>query len=116
MEVLAPLQQLFGSAWVAVWTLAKIVAIAVPLILGVAYMTFADFLGALGTVVNLPKGTSTTTVESKTNFFAPARLGSMVHGEATPLHRGRRTMVWQTRVTTAEGKLIALVTQTQLVL
>ena len=83
---------------------------------GGAYMTFADFLGALGTVVNLQKGTSTTTIESKTNFFAPAKVGSMVHGECTPLHRGRRTMVWQTRLTNAEGRLLALVTQTQMVL
>ena len=83
---------------------------------GGAYMTFADFLGALGTVVNLPKGTSTTTIESKTNFFAPAKLGSLVRGESTPLHRGRRTMVWQTRLTNPEGRMLALVTQTQMVL
>ena len=83
---------------------------------GGAYMTFADFMGALGTVVNLQKGTSTTTIESKTNFFAPAKLGSIVHGESTPLHRGRRTMVWQTRLTNADGRLLALVTQTQMVL
>ena len=83
---------------------------------GGAYMTFADFLGALGTVVNLQKGTSTTTIESKTNFFAPAPVGSVVRGESTPLHRGRRTMVWQTRLTNADGRLLALVTQTQMVL
>jgi uncharacterized protein (TIGR00369 family) len=79
-------------------------------------MTFADFLGALGTVVNLPKGASTTTVESKTNFFAPAKMGTKVFGEAIPLHRGRRTMVWQTRLTNAEGRMLAMVTQTQMVL
>lgn len=83
---------------------------------GGAYMTFADFLGALGTVVNLPKGCSTTTVESKTNFFAPAMMGSEVIGVSTPLHRGRRTMVWQTRLTNPAGKLLAQVTQTQMVL
>ena len=83
---------------------------------GGAYMTFADFLGAQGTVVNLQKGTSTTTIESKTNFFAPAKIGSIVRGEATPLHRGRRTMVWQTRLTNEDGRLLALVTQTQMVL
>lgn len=83
---------------------------------GGAYMTFADFLGALGTVVNLPQGTSTTTIESKTNFFAPAALGSIVLGQSTPLHRGRRTMVWQTRLTNPEGRLLCLVTQTQMVL
>ena len=83
---------------------------------GGAYMSFADFLGALGTVVNLPRGAATTTIESKTNFFSPARLGSIVHGESTPLHRGRRTMVWQSRLTNADGRLLALVTQTQMVL
>lgn len=83
---------------------------------GGAYMTFADFLGALGTVVNLQKGTSTTTIESKTNFFAPAKIGSIVRGESTPLHRGRRTMVWQSRLTNENGKMLALITQTQMVL
>jgi uncharacterized protein (TIGR00369 family) len=83
---------------------------------GGAYMSFADYLGALGTVINLPKGSGTTTVESKTNFFAPAALGSRVRGESTPLHKGRRTMVWQTRITNADGRLLAMVTQTQMVL
>ena len=58
----------------------------------------------------------TTTLESKTNFIAPAPLGGRVVGESTPVHRGRRTMVWQTRISTHEGRLVALVTQTQLVL
>ncbi|MBV9777224.1 MAG: PaaI family thioesterase, partial [Acetobacteraceae bacterium] len=70
----------------------------------------------MGTILNLPEGAGTTTIESKTNFIGPARVGTAVTGEATPLHRGRRTMVWQTRITSAEGKLVALVTQTQLVL
>ena len=83
---------------------------------GGAIMAFADTLGAAGTFLNLPEGAGTTTVESKTNFIAAAPLGSRITGTATPLHRGRRTMVWQTRVTTAEGRLVALVTQTQLVL
>lgn len=83
---------------------------------GGAIMAFADTLGAIGTIVNLPEGASTTTIESKTNFIAAAPLGTRVIGEATPIHRGRRTMVWQTRVTTAEGRLVALVTQTQMVL
>src|SRR5581483_5741878 len=64
----------------------------------------------------LPDGAGTTTIESKTNFIAAAPLGSRIAGEATPVHRGRRTMVWQTRIATAEGRLVALVTQTQLVL
>lgn len=84
---------------------------------GGAVMAFADTLGAAGTFVNLPDGAQgTTTIESKTNFVGPAPVGATVIGETTPVHRGRRTQIWQTRVTTAEGKLVALVTQTQLVL
>jgi 1,4-dihydroxy-2-naphthoyl-CoA hydrolase len=83
---------------------------------GGAMMAFADTLGAAGTLVNLPPGAGTTTIESKTNFFAPAPVGTEIVGEATPLHRGRRTMVWQTRISTPDGRLLALVTQTQLVL
>ena len=83
---------------------------------GGAVMAFADTLGATGTILNLKEGAGTTTIESKTNFIAPAPVGSRVTGEATPIHRGRRTMIWQSRVTTAEGRLVALVTQTQLVL
>jgi uncharacterized protein (TIGR00369 family) len=83
---------------------------------GGAVMAFADTLGATGTIVNLPEGAGTTTIESKTNFVASAPAGTRVIGEATPVHRGRRTMIWQTRVATPEGRLVALVTQTQLVL
>jgi uncharacterized protein (TIGR00369 family) len=81
---------------------------------GGAYMAFADALGAIGGVLNLTPGTRTTTLESKTNFLGSAKVGSTVTGEATPLHVGRRSSVWQTRVTSAEGKLLALVTQTQM--
>jgi len=84
---------------------------------GGAIMAFADTLGACGTVLNLPQGAGTTTIESKTNFLAPAAVGTKVIGECTALHRGKRTMVWQTRITAAEGgRLIAIVTQTQMVL
>ncbi len=83
---------------------------------GGALMAFADTLGAVATVVNLRPGQGTTTLESKTNFFAPAPVGSTVTGTCEPLHRGRRTMVWQTRLTGADGRLLALVTQTQMVL
>src|SRR5262249_3985709 len=83
---------------------------------GGAIMALADTLGALGTMANLSDGARTPTTESKTNFIAGAPAGSRVIGESTPLHRGRRTMVWQTRVTTADGKLVAVVTQTQLVI
>jgi 1,4-dihydroxy-2-naphthoyl-CoA hydrolase len=82
---------------------------------GGAVMAFADTLGALGTLANLTEGSGTATIESKTNFIAAAPVGGRIVGEATPLHRGRRTMVWQTRVVTADGKLIAIITQTQLV-
>ena len=89
----------------------------VPAVLhGGAVMAFADTLGAVGTILNLPQGAGTTTIESKTNFVAPAPVGTRVVGEATPIHRGRRTMIWQTRIATREGRLVALVTQTQLVL
>lgn len=89
----------------------------VPAVLhGGAIMAFADTLGAMGTILNLPQGAGTTTIESKTNFVAPAPLGTKVIGETTPVHRGRRTMIWQTRISTPEGRLVALVTQTQLVL
>ncbi|HUC66587.1 MAG TPA: PaaI family thioesterase [Stellaceae bacterium] len=83
---------------------------------GGAIMAFADTLGAAATVLNLPEGAGTTTLESKTNFLASAPVGTVVLGETTPVHRGKRTMVWQTRVTTGEGRLVALVTQTQMVL
>src|ERR1700685_3144965 len=78
---------------------------------GGAAMAFADTLGAVATVLNLPEGHWTTTIESKTNFIAAAPAGSIVTGECTPIHRGRRTMVWQTRITLSDGKLVALVTQ-----
>ncbi len=83
---------------------------------GGAVMAFADTLGATGAILNLPEGAGTATLESKTNFIAGAPAGTRILGEATPIHRGRTTQVWQTRVTTAEGWLVALVTQTQMVL
>ncbi|MFC0283524.1 PaaI family thioesterase [Camelimonas abortus] len=83
---------------------------------GGAVMAFADTLGAVATVVNLEPGQGTTTLESKTNFVAPAPVGDVVRGETTPIHRGRRTQVWQTRIHNGAGKLVAVVTQTQMVL
>lgn len=83
---------------------------------GGAYMAFADTLGAIGTVLNLPKGKRTTTTDSSTKFIGAAKLDTTVVGECTALHRGRTTMVWQTAIRSAEGKLCAVVTQTQLVL
>jgi 1,4-dihydroxy-2-naphthoyl-CoA hydrolase len=89
----------------------------VPAVLhGGAYMAFADTLGAIATVANLADGQSTTTIESKTNFFAAVPLGDTARGETTPLHRGRTTQVWQTKITRGDGRLAAIVTQTQMVL
>ncbi|WP_309643030.1 PaaI family thioesterase [Phenylobacterium sp.] len=81
---------------------------------GGAYMAFADALGAIGGVMNLTPGARTTTLESKTNFLGSAKAGTTVQGEATPLHVGRRSSVWQTRITNADGKLLCLVLQTQM--
>ncbi len=83
---------------------------------GGVVMAFADTLGAAGTILNLPSGAHTTTIESKTNFLAAAPVGSRLIGETTPVHRGKTTMVWQTRISTDAGRLVALVTQTQLVI
>lgn len=83
---------------------------------GGAAMAFADTIGAVATVANLPDGMTTTTIESKTNFFAAIPLGDTARAECTPLHKGRTTMVWQTKITRGDGKLAALVTQTQLVI
>jgi uncharacterized protein (TIGR00369 family) len=79
-------------------------------------MALADTLGAIGTLVNLAPGQRTTTIESKTNFIAAAPVGARLLAEAVPLHRGRTTQIWQTRITRADGRLVAMVTQTQLVL
>ena len=79
-------------------------------------MAFADTLGAVGTILNLPAGARTTTTDSSTKFIAGAPVGTTVTGESIALHRGRTTMVWQTMVRTEAGKLCAVVTQTQLVM
>jgi uncharacterized protein (TIGR00369 family) len=83
---------------------------------GGAAMSIADTLGAIATFLNLPPGAGTTTLESKTNFLRAAPIGSKVIAECTPIHRGKSTMVWQTRLTSEDGALIAIVTQTQMVL
>ena len=83
---------------------------------GGALMALADTLGAIATMANLAEGATTTTIESKTNFFAAIPLGDTARAECTPLHRGRTTMVWQTRITRRDGRVAALVIQTQLVL
>ncbi len=84
---------------------------------GGAVMALADSVGAAATVINLPgDAKGTTTIESKTNFIGGAEEGAAVIATATPVHRGRRTQVWQTRLETEDGKLVAIVTQTQMVL
>jgi uncharacterized protein (TIGR00369 family) len=83
---------------------------------GGAIMSLADTLGAVGTFLNLPPGAGTTTLESKTNFLRAAPINTTVTGECTPIHRGKMTMVWQTRIAGEDGALVAIVTQTQMVL
>jgi 1,4-dihydroxy-2-naphthoyl-CoA hydrolase len=83
---------------------------------GGAVMALADTLGAVGTVLNMPSGHTTTTIESSTKFIGAAPGGSLVTGESTPLHRGRTTQVWQTAIRREDGRLCALVIQTQLVM
>ncbi|MCB1414610.1 MAG: PaaI family thioesterase [Xanthobacteraceae bacterium] len=84
---------------------------------GGAIMALADSVGAAATVINLPPDAKgTTTLESKTNFIGGAKEGATVIATATPVHRGRRTQVWQTRIESEDGKLVAVVTQTQMVL
>ena len=83
---------------------------------GGAFMAFADTIGAVGTVVNLPPNTRTTTIESKTNFMGSAPVDTYVTAESIPLHKGKSTQVWQTSIRSEKGKLCAVVTQTQMIL
>ena len=83
---------------------------------GGAIMAFADTLGAVAAILNMPQGARTTTIESKTNFIGGAALGTRVTGESVPVHKGRTTVVCQTTIRSEVGKLVALVTQTQLVI
>ena len=83
---------------------------------GGAIMSLADNLGGTATTANLKPGQTTATIESKTNFFAAIPIGDTATAECTPLHRGNRTMVWQTKITRSDGRLAAIVTQTQMVL
>jgi 1,4-dihydroxy-2-naphthoyl-CoA hydrolase len=83
---------------------------------GGALMALCDNLGGTATVANLREGERTATIESKTNFFAGVPVGDVARAQCTPLHRGRTTMVWQTKVTRDDGRLCALVTQTQIVI
>lgn len=82
---------------------------------GGTLMAFADTIGAAGTVANLADGQRTATLESKTNFIAGCRSGT-VQAEAKPIHKGKRTHVWETRITDEAGKLLSVTTQTQMIL
>ena len=83
---------------------------------GGAMMALGDTLGGMTASISLPDGGRTATIESKTNFFAGIPVGDTAHAECTPLHRGRTTTVWQTKITRGDGKLAAVITQTQLVM
>ena len=83
---------------------------------GGALMAFADTLGAVATILSIPRENWTATMESKTNFIAPAPAGTKRTGRTTPLHKGRRTHIWETTITREDGRVVAKVTQTQLVL
>jgi 1,4-dihydroxy-2-naphthoyl-CoA hydrolase len=83
---------------------------------GGAVMALADTLGGVATVANLAAGQWTTTIESKTNFLAAVPEGETATAECTALHRGKTTMVWQTKISREDGRVAAYVTQTQLVL
>jgi uncharacterized protein (TIGR00369 family) len=119
-EIMLPFAKLLGIRFVSAspesGMCAKTCVPSPPVLHGGAMMAFADTLGACATVLNLREGFSTTTLESKTNFLAAAPVGSTVRGECTPLHRGRRSMVWQTRISGDGGRLLGIVIQTQMVL
>ncbi|TWI33252.1 PaaI family thioesterase [Paracoccus sulfuroxidans] len=83
---------------------------------GGAIMGFADNVGGTAAQINLRPGEATTTIESKTNFLRPIRIGDVAYGRAIALHKGRTTMVWQTTITRGDGKVAAIVTQTQMVM
>ena len=101
---------------VAIMKVREDLCTAGHIIHGGALMALADSVGAAATVINLPEGKGTTTIESKTNFLGPAPAGTTIRAIATPVHRGRRTQVWQTRIESEQGKPVAIVTQTQLVI
>ena len=82
---------------------------------GGTLMAFADTIGAAGTVANLAEGQRTATLESKTNFIAGCRSGT-IQAESKPIHKGKRTHVWETRITDETGKLLSVTTQTQMIL
>lgn len=83
---------------------------------GGAVMAICDNLGGTATFLNLKPGQGTVTVESKTNFLRAIPAGQTVRCVTVPIHKGRKTMVWQSTVYRADGKPAAIVTQTQMTL
>lgn len=83
---------------------------------GGALMSLADNVGGTAATINLPEGMATTTIESKTNFFRPVQIGDTARAAAVPLHKGRKTSVWQTTITRGDGKVVAVVVQTQMIM
>lgn len=84
---------------------------------GGALMSFADTLGGAAAFLNLPEGAKgTTTLGSQTQLVGAAPDGAILIATCAPIHRGRRTSVWQTRIETEEGRLVAVTTQTQMML
>ncbi|MBB5519870.1 PaaI family thioesterase [Amphiplicatus metriothermophilus] len=82
---------------------------------GGAIMAFADNLGGVGAFLNMPEGALTTTIESKTNFLRPVPVGQTAKAVTTPVKLGRAIQVWKTDIYDGEGRLAAIVTQTQLI-
>lgn len=80
---------------------------------GGVLMAYADVVGAAATIANLEPGERTSTLESKTNFFA-AGMGPVLTATSDLLHAGRTTMVWQTTIRNKDGTRVAIVTQTQI--
>ena len=87
-----------------------------PALHGGAIMAFADNIGAIGSFLNLPEGAGTTTIESKTNFLRAIPPGDTAKAVTTPVNLGRSLQVWRTEIFRGDGKLAAVVTQTQMVL
>jgi uncharacterized protein (TIGR00369 family) len=83
---------------------------------GGALMGWADTMGGMTASAALKDGQRTATIESKTNFFAPIPKGDTAQAVCVPLHSGRTTIVLQTTITRADGRVAAIVTQTQIVL
>jgi 1,4-dihydroxy-2-naphthoyl-CoA hydrolase len=83
---------------------------------GGAMMAFADNMGGCGAFLNMPEGMMTTTVESKTNFLRPVPVGQKALAVTTPVHMGKSLQVWKTEISREDGKLAAIVTQTQMIM